>query len=351
MHPHPNTSVAAPLPGGRGHPNSGRATMVPSQKGSPNGQRLGELDIPLSLADAGAHYIAQRRALGRKKSTLEDYESTLRVHLVPFFGARSLAEIDVAMVEAFVYAKLDEGKAAKSIRNYLGLLHSIFSHAIKRGWCTTNAVSLVEKPRDVRDRDVRYLTLVALEAVLDATPDTAIGRNDRLVILTAAMTGMRRGEVVAVRWQDVDIDARLIRVRRNFTRGQFGTPKSRRSSRAVPLAPRLAVELGRYREQTRYGRDDDLVFAHPQLGTVLDPSKLRKRFLTYVHGAGVRHVRFHDLRHTFGTQMAAAGAPMRAIQEWLGHADLQTTLIYADYALDPHQGASYAQRAFGGSAG
>ena len=58
-------------------------------------------------------------------------------------------------------------------------------------------------------------------------------------------------------------------------------------------------------------------------------------------------MRFHDLRHTFGTQMAAAGAPMRAIQAWLGHADLRTTLIYADYALDPNQGALYAERAFG----
>ncbi len=63
--------------------------------------------------------------------------------------------------------------------------------------------------------------------------------------------------------------------------------------------------------------------------------------------AGVRPVRFHDLRHTFGTQMAAAGAPLRAVQEWLGHTDYRTTLIYADYALDPHQGARYAEMAFG----
>jgi integrase len=162
------------------------------------------------------------------------------------------------------------------------------------------------------------------------------------------MTGMRRGEVVAIRWHDIDWHARLIRVRRNFTRGQFGTPKSRRSSRAVPLAPRLADELRAHHEQTPYKQAADLVFAHPQLGTVLDPSKLRKRFLACVRQAGVRRIRFHDLRHTFGTQMAAAGAPVRAIQEWLGHADLRTTLIYEDYALDPNQGALYAERAFGG---
>lgn len=303
--------------------------------------------ISIDVGIAGEQYIAQRRALGRKKSTLEDYESTLRVHLVSFFGSRPLVEIDIPLVEAFIYAKLDEGKAPKSIRNYLGLLHSILDHGVKRGWCSTNPVALVEKPRSDRNSDIRFLSVAELEAILDAAPKTQLGRVDRLVVLTAAMTGMRRGELVAVRWRDIDWHARLIRVRRNFTRGQFGTPKSRRSSRAVPLATRLADELKAHHEHTPHDGDDDLVFAHPELGTGLDPSKLRKRFLACARRAGVRPVRFHDLRHTFGTQMAAAGAPIRAIQEWLGHADSRTTMIYADYALDPNQGALYAERAFG----
>jgi integrase len=104
---------------------------------------------------AGRHYIAQRRALGRKKSTLEDYESTLRVHLLPFFGDRALGEIDVHLVEAFIYAKLEEGKAPKSIRNYVGLLHSILDHGLKRGWCESNPVALVEKPRHTFNSDTR----------------------------------------------------------------------------------------------------------------------------------------------------------------------------------------------------
>jgi integrase len=299
------------------------------------------------LETAGRHFIAQRRLLGRKKSTLEDYESTLRVHLVPFFGTGAISEIDLPVVESFISTKLDEGKAPKSIRNYLGLLHSILDYGVKRGWCPTNPVALVEKPHAHGDQDIRFLTIGELEAILDATPKTPLGRVDRLVYLTAAMTGMRRGEVVAVRWQDIDWHARLIRVRRNFTRAQFGTPKSRRSSRAVPLASRLADELKAHYEMTPFSEGGDLVFAHPEIGTVLDPSKLRKRFLACVRRAGVRPVRFHDLRHTFGTQMAAAGAPLRAIQEWLGHADLRTTLIYADYALDPNQGARFAERAFG----
>ena len=317
---------------------------------SPDAGMAARLPAPApSLEEAGRLFIAQRQALGRKKSTLEDYESTLRVHLVPFFGQRQLSDIDVTTVEAFIYAKLDEGKAPKSIQNYLGLLNSIVGYGVKRGWCESNPVALVETPRVHRDRDIRFLTVPELEAVLTASPDTPLGRVDRLVFLAAAMTGMRRGEVVALRWQDIDWHVRLIRVRQTFTRNQFGTPKSRRSSRAVPLAPRLTDELRAHREQCSLVEPTDLVFGHPQLGTVLDPSKLRKRFLACVRRANVRPVRFHDLRHTFGTQMAAAGAPMRAIQEWLGHSDLRTTLIYADYALDPNQGALYAERAFGAS--
>ena len=73
---------------------------------------------------------------------------------------------------------------------------------------------------------------------------------------------------------------------------------------------------------------------------------MRKRFKDAIEAAGVRSIRFHDLRHTFGTRMAAAGAPLRTIQEWMGHRDYKTTEIYADYAPDPVQGARWAEAAF-----
>jgi integrase len=170
---------------------------------------------------------------------------------------------------------------------------------------------------------------------------------ERVLYLTAAMTGMRRGECVALRWRDVDWAAGVIRVRRSYGDGEFGPPKTRRSSRAVPMADRLAAELDRHQRTTEFGDEEDLVFCHPLLGGVYDPSKLRRRFVKAARAAGLRPVRFHDLRHTFGTQMAAAGAPLRTIQEWMGHSDYRTTSIYADYAPDPSQGARYAARAFG----
>jgi integrase len=308
-------------------------------------------DEAIDVAEAGRRYITNREMLGLKPGTLADYESHLRCHLVPFFGQRSLDEIDVDLVETFIAAKRQEGKAIKSIRNFLGLLHAIFALAMKRGWCTANPVAAVDKPRNPHNHDIRYLNGDELELLLLATPDDELGQLERALYLTAAMTGLRRGELLALRWQDVDWGAGVVRVRRTFSRGQFGTPKSRRSSRAVPLAARVVTALQEHQRHSLFQEDVDLVFAHPQIGQVLDPSKVRKRFQAAARRAGLRPVRFHDLRHTFGTRMAAAGAPLRAIQEWMGHSDQRTTLIYADYAPDLTQGAMWAARAFAKGAG
>jgi integrase len=300
----------------------------------------------LDLAEAGRRYLANREAIGLKPGTLSDYESYLRVHLLPFFGPRPFDEIRPDDVEAFIADKRQEGRAVKSILNYVGLLNTLFAHGVKRGWCTSNPVRSIDKPRDRRDPEIRFLNQQELEALLDATPDDPLGSVERVLYLAAAMTGMRRGELLALRWRDVDWNAGLIRVRRTYTRGQFGTPKTRRSVRAVPLADRLSRELLPHHERSAYQGELDLVFCHPRSGRVLDPSRMRRRFQDAARCAGLRPVRFHDLRHTFGTRMAAVGAPLRAIQEWLGHSDYRTTSIYADYAPDLTQGAMWAARAF-----
>ena len=141
--------------------------------------------------------------------------------------------------------------------------------------------------------------------------------------------------------------ARRIRVRLNFVRGRTGTPKSKRSSRSVPLADVLGGELDLLHQQSAFNDDSDLVFAHPHTGNPIDRSRLLKRYKQALKRAGVRDVRFHDLRHTFGTHMAAQGVPMRTLQEWMGHRDFKTTLIYADYAPSPAE-ADLVNAAFQG---
>lgn len=301
----------------------------------------------LSLAQAGERYLRHIRSLRRAPSTLQDYEIILRRHLAPFFGERPLERVTSADVAAYADRKLGAGLAHNTVRNHLNLLYGVFVHAVKRGWAPANPVAGVDRPRPERvDPDIRFLDEPELEALLRAVPDDGFGPSDRTVYLTAAMSGLRQGELLALRWRDVDWSVGVIRVRRKHYRGEFGQPKSKRSSRAVPMADRLAAELEHHFQRSSYRRDDDLVFGHPQLGTVRDASKLRRRFLAAARAAGLRPARFHDLRHTFGTRMAAAGAPLRAIQEWMGHRDYKTTEIYADYAPDPSQGNVWAQHAF-----
>jgi integrase len=301
----------------------------------------------VTVAEAGRRHLDHLAALGRKRSTLMDYESALRVHLAPHFGNRPIDRLTADDVERFMVVKRREGKAPKSIRNYVGVLHGVCAFAVKRRWAQSNPCAAVDLPRVAEtDADIRFLDITEVEALLRAVPADHLGATERTLYLTAAMTGLRQGELLALRWRDVDWLAGRLRVRRNFVRGEFGTPKSRRGTRSMPLADRVAAALEDHFRRSAYTADDDLVFAHPQLGVPLDRSKLFKRFKAAAKRAHIRDaVRFHDLRHTFGTRIAAAGVPMRTLQEWMGHRDFKTTLIYADYAPGAHE-RTFIDRAF-----
>jgi integrase len=150
------------------------------------------------------------------------------------------------------------------------------------------------------------------------------------------MTGLRLGELCALRWRDIDWTASTIRVRENYVMGEFGSPKSRRSFRSVPMPPEVGGQLDRYFKFCDEPEDGDLVFADPEAETQPGGTPLEKTFVLRwlrkaLTAAGLPRHRFHGLRHTFGTVMAAAGVPMRTLQEWMGHRDIKTTERYADY--------------------
>jgi integrase len=342
----------------------------------------------MTVEEAGARLIQHLVTRGRKASTTVGYQSYLRVHMAPFFGEKQIGSITKEDIEEFIATCLDNDQSIKSTRNYLGFLHSVFDFALRTGWVVANPCKAVEKPEVAdEDQDIRFLDQTELDALLSATasprsrrkvrtgerarrvrrlrdgdqlpwkaiaaelgvaestaiylygldldetgPADPLSVVERVLYLTAAMTGMRQGELLALRWMDVDWSAHRVRVRRNFVRGKYGTPKSKRSSRSIPLADDVARELELLFQTSSYQADEDLVFAHPHTGRPIDRSLLLKRFKAALKRAGVLEIRFHDLRHTFGTRMAAAGVPMRTLQEWMGHRDFKTTLIYADYA-------------------
>jgi integrase len=160
------------------------------------------------------------------------------------------------------------------------------------------------------------------------------------VFLTAAFTGLRMGELLALRWRDVDFPGSVVRVRASYYLGQVTTPKSGKV-RSVPMAPDVASALAQIGQRAGWTADEDLVFCG-DTGNYLDGSALRRRFKAALSAAGLRPLRFHDLRHTFGTRMIAK-ADIRRVQEWMGHADIQTTMRYLHFAPRDEDAALVAE--------
>ncbi len=297
----------------------------------------------LTVREAGKRYLGYLEHDGRKHTTLVAVEMTLRVHLVPFFGERGLDKITKADVKDFVQVLRTRGCGPKTIRNYVGTLSALFKFAEKNEWASGNPCAHIELPKRVQDVEIHFLSAEELEALLREVDDP----HDHALYLTAAMTGLRQGELIALRWRDIDWKNSRVRVRQNYVRGEFGTPKSKRSSRSVPLADRVAGELERLHQASLWQGDDDLVFANPVTGKPLQRAMVLRHFKRAMRQAGLSDERvFHDLRHTFGTRMASAAVPMRTLQEWMGHRDIETTQVYADYAPSAQEHA-YVEAAFG----
>ena len=156
--------------------------------------------------------------------------------------------------------------------------------------------------------EIRFLDEAEWEAVLRHVQPGAYEAIDRAFYLTAIMAGLRHGELIALRWRDVDWLAGRIRVRQNWVLGEFDTPKSRRGSRSVPMADRLAGELDRLYKAMGEPGEDALVFADPITGQPLDKAANLRRYRKVLKAAALdASHNLHGLRHTFGTRMAAAG--------------------------------------------
>jgi integrase len=293
---------------------------------APAGERL-------SIEELGERYLADMERLGRKRSSIRGVSSALRVRIVPHFGEKALDSYRPADVQAFIAWLEAEELSPKTIRGTAGLVSTLFRYARKKRLASATPCDDMELPGLVDDGDIHYLEPNEVEALVNAAVAGPYQAVDRGLYLTAAMTGLRQGELLALRWRDVDWRARRIRVRQNYVLGEFGTPKSKRSTRSVPMADAVGGEMDRLHKACGEPAEDALVFPDPLTGEPLKRSMLLVRYRKALKAAKLDEaLRFHDLRHTFGTRMAAAGVSMRMLQEWLGHRDIQTTQIYADYA-------------------
>jgi integrase len=291
-------------------------------------------DVTFAMAAAEwLRYVEHDRAV--KPSTLRDYRSGLQHHLLPAFGGRRLIDITTAELERWRSAV---PASARTRNKLLICIGSIYRRAGRVYGCPVNPAAAVERLRERRQLDVDVFTPEEVWALVRA----AGSEQDGAVYLTAAFTGLRRGELLALRWRDIDFPGAAIRVRASYAMGRVSTPKSGKI-RAVPLAPDVAAALARLAARDRWTTEDDLVFVG-ELGGYLDGSALRRRYLDALKRAGLRELRFHDLRHTFGTRVIAKADIVR-VQEWMGHADIQTTRRYLHFRPQ-HDDAAIVAQAF-----
>ena len=291
--------------------------------------RRGELDAPVSteatFAEASAEWLrhaAQERAC--KASTLTDYRLTVR-RLDEVLGGLTLEDITTETIERWRDQWIaQEGPSNRTVQKYLVILGSIFRHAKRHYGLRTNPTDEVERPRVRSKVEIDVLSPVEVWALVRA----AGSEQDAAIFLTAAFTGLRQGELLALRWRDVDFERRIVRVHRTYKSGNgVDTPKSGRG-RAVPMADEVARALARLGEREHFTDDDDLVFRGPR--GHINAQKLGYRYKAALEHAGLRELRFHDLRHTFGT-IAINRADIVQVQAWMGHADIKTTQRYLHY--------------------
>lgn len=269
---------------------------------------------------------------GLKRSTLRDYRQVLDAYLLPAFGAMPVHEVDAAAVERW-HAGFRRSRTAEKV---LMVLRAILGYALRRGWVPGNAALDVEK------HPVRYsgdYDLYSREEI-EALVRHAASEQDAAVYATAAMTGLRRGELVALRWRDVDFAGQAIRVRGNYSHGEVVTPKSGKV-RVVPMVPEVAHHLARLGQRERFVRDDDPVFVS-DVGGHIDASALRRRYAAACKRAELRPLPFHSLRHHFGS-IAVNRASLVQVQSWMGHSHIQTTARYLHHRSQATDAALLAE--------
>ncbi len=282
-----------------------------------------------TFADAAAEFLRHSEKVRKcEPSTVGDYRSVINGYLLPAFGERDISSITADDIDTYKERLLDDGRLSnRTIVRHLMVLHGIFRRATRVWGLQSNPASadLVERP------PVRYsgeFELLDPDEVM-ALARAAASEQDAALYITAAFTGLRQGELLALRWRDIDFSLQRIQVRRNFTAGHEKSPKSGRV-RSAPMVDEVTRVLDGLSRRPTFIAPGDLVFCS-DAGAHLDSWALRRRFYRALESAGLRRIVFHDLRHCFAS-LVVKRLPLSTVQGYLGHAHISTTMRYVHHA-------------------
>lgn len=274
--------------------------------------------------------------------TYESYCQLARLYLLPALGRLRLADLQPEHLEGVYRGMQERGLSASTVHRAHAVIRSMLKQAAQRGHVPRNVATLVQLPR-VQKQELRTLTEEQVRRLLDAARGT---RHEALIAL-AVMTGLRQGELLGLRWEDVDLDAGVLRVRYQLNhRGELAQPKTRAARRTMRLPAPVVEVLRAHRvrqleERLKAGewwQDRDLVFCSHRTwpkpaGGPLGHRNVSRDFKDLLERAGLPDIPFHGLRHTAATMMLAHGVNVKVAQARLGHAQIGLTLDTYSHVL------------------
>lgn len=306
----------------------------------------GSLDVPTTanLRQYLRTWLEEAAKPTLRPRTFVTYEQVIRTHIVPDLGHIALRKLAPHHVQRWLNGRAATGLSPRTCQHARAILRAALGRAVKWGYVSRNVAALVDGPRVVRP-EIRPLTPEQARSLLAVAADHRMGA----LVTVAISLGLRQGEALALRWEDIDFENGVLQVRHalQFPKGggwSLVEPKSDRSRRTVTL-PQIATAA--LRAHSRRQKEDRLLAGSKwrengfvfttRVGTPLDPWGVIKAFKALLQGAGLPNIRFHDLRHTAATLLLAQGVDPRTIMETLGHSQISLTLNTYSHVLPAMQ--------------
>jgi integrase len=282
-----------------------------------------EFAVPETVTELVTHYRDNELTEEKKAyATIEANTLYLANHIAPKWGTMYLQDVRTVDVELWLHTLAFAPGTRSKIRN---IMSAVFNHAIRHEWMDRNPITKVRtSAKRLREPDV--LSPAEIASLL-----AELNLRERAMVMLAGSTGLRRSELVALTWSDIDLELMQVNVRRSCVRNHFGDTKTEASRKPVPLHPSVVKCLKVWREDSPYRRDNDFLFPSIRRNgkQPLSPDTLLKKIIRpAVVRAGIKDkaIGWHSFRHSLATNLRAAGVDLKTAQELLRHANSRITL-------------------------
>lgn len=275
-----------------------------------------------------------------RHSTYRQYVGHLEKHLKPFLGDIQINRINYDSVEKFITHSLEHGVSIPTLKKILINLRAIPTYACRKRYIDYNPVRDIEKPKGHSEHDkneeLNILNPKQIRTLLNITKELKYNT----LFVAAVMTGLRQGELLGLKWSDFDWFNNQVYVNRTYNHFCFYEPKTKTSKRIIDLAPPLVVQLKKWKLACPPS-ELELVFPNENRKPMSALNMYNRKFLPALKKAGLRRIRFHDLRHTYASIQIDLGANSKYLQKQMGHSSIKITMdIYGHLMKDVNKEAA-----------